>query len=141
MRLTLAFAFFSTALLAATGAYPVTYEGGSLPLSHRKVTAKVDGGAIIFVQHGQQLAVPVQNVTAISCGTDVHRRMKLAKTEKDYIGVTWTRDNREAEALFKMNGREYRDFLRALESSTGKKAVDAHKVPVVVHYDPYPTII
>jgi len=138
MRLTLLFAFLSSALLAATGAYPVTYEGGSLPLSHRKVTARFDNGAVVFVQHGQHLAVPVEDITAISCGSDVHRRMKLAKTEKDYIGVTWINHNREAEALFKMNGREYRDFLKALEASTGKKAVDAHKVPVVVHY---PTII
>jgi len=138
MRLTLLFAFLSTALYAAAGAYPVTYEGGSLPLSHRKVTARFDNGAVVFAQHGQQLVVPVEDITAISCGSDVHRRMKLAKTEKDYIGVTWTSHNREAEALFKMNGREYRDFLKALEASTGKKAVDAHKVPVVVHY---PTII
>ena len=141
MRLTLAFVFLSTALLAATGAYPVTYEGGSLPLSHRKATARFDGGAVVFVQHGQRLVVPVENITALSCGSDVHRRMKLAKTEKDYVGMTWTNDNREAEALFKLSGREYRDFLKALETSTGKKAVDAHKVPVVVHYNLSPTII
>lgn len=141
MRLTLAFVFLSTALFAATGAYPVTYEGGSLPLSHRKVTARFDNGAVVFVQHGQRLVVPVRNITALSCGSDVHRHMKLAKTEKDYVGMTWTNDNREAEALFKLSGREYRDFLKALETSTGKKAVDAHKVPVVVHYNLSPTII
>lgn len=141
MRLSLLLICLSAAVFAAGGAYPVTYEGGSLPLSHHKVTARFDNGAVVFVQHGQRLEVPVQNITAISCGSDVHRRMKLTKTEKDYIGMTWTSDNREAEALFKLSGRGYRDFLKALESSTGKKAVDAHKVPVVVHYDLSPSTI
>lgn len=141
MRLVFLFISVSTALFAASGGYPATYEGGSLPLSHRKVTARFDSGAVVFVQHGQSLRVPVQDITAISCGSDVHRRMKLSKTEKDYIGMTWTSDNREAEALFKLSGRGYRDFLKALETSTGKKAVDAHKVPVVVHYDLSPTTI
>jgi len=141
MRLSLLIFGFSTALLAASGAYPVTYAGGGLPLSQRKVTARFDNGAVVFVQHGQRLTVPVRSITAISCGSDVHRRMKVARTEKDYIGVTWTSDNREVEALFKASGREYRDFLKALETSTGKKAVDAHKVPVVVHYGLSPTTI
>jgi hypothetical protein len=39
------------------------------------------------------------------------------------------------EVIFKLGSREYRDFIRALERSTGKKAVDATKVPTVVHYD------
>ena len=139
MRLVFAFLGFSAALMAAGGSYPVRYEGGSLPLNHRKVTARVDNGSVVFQQHGQRLEVPVQSITAISCGSDVHRRLKVTKSEKDYIGVSWIAESREVEALFKARGREYRDFLKALESSTGKKAVDAHKVPVVVHYESSPT--
>ncbi|HEY2016681.1 MAG TPA: hypothetical protein VGH38_24425 [Bryobacteraceae bacterium] len=132
---------FSTALISANAAtqYPVQYEGGSLPMSHNKVTARVSGGEVIFVQHGQQFSVPVANITAISCGSDVHKRfgfvplVRFGTTETAYIGVTWT-DSARHEVLFKLNGREYRDFLNALEASTGKKAVDAHKVPSVVDY-------
>ena len=141
MKLSAIFLYFSTALLAASGAYPATYEGGSLPLNRSKVTASFHNGAVVFVQHGQRVSIPVQNITAISCGSDVHRWMPLVKTEANYIGVTWTRDHREVEAIFKMSGAEYRDFLKALEASTGKKAVNAHKVPVVVHYDLSPTTI
>lgn len=141
MRLSVIFLYFSTALLAASGAYPVTYEGGSLPLNRSKVTARVDRGAVVFEQHGQRFAVPVQDITAISCGSDVHRWMPMVKTESYYIGLTWTIGQREVEALFKMGGGEYRDFLKALEASTGKKAVDARKVGVVVHYGLSPTTI
>ena len=141
MRLFLAIVLVSTSLLAAGSSFPITYEGGSLPLSHHKVTARFDNGSVVFLQHGQRLEVPVQNITAISCGSDVHRRMKVTKTEEDYIGVTWSAENQPVEALFKAHGREYRDFLKALESFTGRKAVDAHKAPVVVHYVLSPTTI
>ena len=126
--------------------FPATYEGGSLPMTHRKVIATFDGGNVIFVQHGQRFTVPFENITSISCGANVRRRfgasvlgvvpkMRLGTTEKDYVGVTWTADTRAVEVIFKLGSREYREFLRALERSTGKKAVDATKVPTVVHYD------
>ena len=131
----------SSILAAANGKYPATYAGGTLPLSQHKVTARFDKDAVVFVQHGQRVTVPVSEITAISCGSDVHKRMPLLKTETYYIGVTWTSDHHDSEGLFRLNGGEYRDFLKALESSTGKKAVDAHKVPVVVHYGSLPTTI
>jgi hypothetical protein len=147
MRLWSAILYFSTALMVgkAETAFPVTYAGGSLPLRHDKVTAKFNGGAITFTQHGHRISVPVENITAISCGSEVRRRfgaavlgvvpwMQLDKAEKDYVGVTWNEDARKMEVLFKLSSREYRDFLSALEASTGKKAVNAHKVPMVVDY-------
>ena len=153
MRLWPVILYFSTALVIGNAAaFPVTYAGGNLPLRHDKVTARFDNGAIVFVQHGQRIAVPVENITAISCGSEVRRRfgaavlgvvpwMQLDKSETDYVGVTWKNDAREVEVLFKLGSREYRDFLSALEASTGKKAVNAHKVPVVVHYGLSPTTI
>lgn len=126
---------------AKAPAFPATYEGGSLPLDHHKVTASIDNGVVVFTQHGQRIAVPVGNITEIACGSKVRRRLgfvplvRLGKSETDYVGVTWT-DNTRHEVLIRLNsGREYRDFVRALETSTGKKAVDAHKVATVVHYD------
>jgi hypothetical protein len=141
MRPSVLFLFVSTALMAASGSFPATYEGGGLPLSQSKVRAHLEKDAVVFVQHGQQIRVPVREITAISCGSDVRHRMPLVKTETYYIGVTWTSDHRDVQALFSMSGGEYRDFLKALETSTGKKAVDAHKVPVVVHYGSLPTTI
>jgi hypothetical protein len=129
------------ALLAASGGFPATYEGGGLPLSQSKVTARLETDTLVVVQHGQRIVVPVREITAISCGSDVRHRMPLVKTETYYIGFTWTSDHRPVEALFSMSGGEYRDFLKALETSTGKKAVDARKVPVVVHYGSLPTTI
>jgi len=143
----------SAALFASEGvaSYPVTYAGGSIHLNHHKVKASFDQGQIVFEQHGQRIAVPVGNITAISCGSDVHRRfgsavlsvvplVQLGKVEKDYIGITWTNSPEsgwpsQAEALFQLNSREYREFLSALEKVTHRKAVDAHKTGTVVHYD------
>ncbi len=154
MRLWPVVLYFAAALLVCQAAetFPVTYAGGNLPLKHDKVTASFDNGELVLVQHGQRIAVPAGNVTAISCGRDIRRRfgaavlgvvpwMQLDKAETNYVGVTWKDDTGEVEALFKLGSREYRDFLGALEASTGKKAVDPHKVPVVVHYGLSPTTI
>ena len=60
--------------------------------------------------------------------------MQLDKAEKDYVGVTWNDGARKMEVLFKLSSSEYGDFLSALEISTGKQAVNAHEVPMVVDY-------
>jgi hypothetical protein len=146
--------YFSAALLAcqAASTFPVTYEGGTIPLRHDKVTATIDQGTIVFLQHGRRVAVPVENVTAISYSSDVHRRFgapvlgmvpftQWDKAETNYVGVTWKAGVRDMQVLFKLNSREYRDFLGALEASTGKKAVNPQKVPVVVRYGISPTTI
>jgi len=132
----------------AVDAYPVTYAGGNLPLNHNKVRAAIGKDEVIFTQHGNRIAVPVKNITEISCGTEVHRRlgasvldvvplMHLGETEYHYIGVSWT-DNAISTApvqvLLKLNRSEYREFLAALEQSTGIKAVNTNQVPTVVHY-------
>jgi len=149
--------FISSALLfSAPGfsrqtksAYPVTYQGGSLALGHRKLTAVVEGDSVVLKQGRRAIAVPVKNIVEISCSTDVRRRMgaavldvvpmmRLGETESRYIGVTWT-DNiatgHKTQVLFKLGKGQYREFLAALEHSTGMRAVDTNQVPTVVRYD------
>jgi len=155
MRFLSAFLFLAITLLphaalakkAATD-YPATYAGGSLPLDRHKVRAALGKDEVIFMQRGRRIAVPVKNITAISCGTEVRRRlgasvldavplMHLGESENRYIGVAWTAasgDTARAQVLLKLNRGEYRDFLAALEQATGIKAVDTNRVPTVVRY-------
>jgi len=128
--------------------YPATYAGGSLPLDHHKVQAALGKDEVVFMQGGRRIAVPVKNITDISCGTAVRRRMgaavldvvplmHLGESETRYIGVAWNSAggvNARAQVLLKLSRGEYRDFLAALEQATGIKAVDTNQVPTVVHY-------
>ena len=138
---------FSVALVTAQAetVFPATYAGGSLPLRQEKVTATLDNGAIVLAQHGRRIAMPIESITAISRGSEVRRRfgatvlgvvpwMQWDKAEANYVGVTWKEDTREMEMILKLSSRDYQDFLSVLEASTGKKALDPRKVPVVVHY-------
>jgi len=134
-----AFLLFSIATLPiavlaeeAVTDYPVTYEGGSLPLNHNKVRATLGRNEVIFVQHGQRIAVPAKNITEISCSTEGRRRSAY------YVGVTWTTGSGStapAQVLLKLSRGEYHEFLAALEQLTGIKAVNTDQVPTVVHYD------
>jgi hypothetical protein len=149
------FLFLSITLLSpaalakkAAAEYPATYTGGSLPLNHNKVRAALGKDEVIFMQGGRRIAVPVKNITEISCGTEVRRRlgaavldvvplMHLGESENRYIGVAWTGasgNTARAQALLKLNRNEYRDFLAALEQVTGIKAVNTNQVPTVVRY-------
>jgi hypothetical protein len=128
--------------------YPVTYEGGSLPLSHARATATLGKYEVVFEQSGHRIVVPVKNVTGISCGSESRSRPGAAvlgvlplvhygASEDYYIGVTWTDDarvGRPAEVLLRVGKSEYRALVGALEAATGVKAVDPNRVPVVVRY-------
>ena len=130
-------------------AYPLRYQGGSLPLQqNHAVNAVVAGNEVIFVQHGRRFVVPVGNINEISCAADIRRRfgasvlrlvplMDLDKIEDHYVGVTWSDSALKADrtVLFKLNQAEYRDFVAALERLTGRQAVNTNKTPTVVHYD------
>jgi hypothetical protein len=128
--------------------YPATYAGGSLPLDHHKVRATLGKDEVVFMQGDRRIAVPVRNITEISCGTEVRRRlgasvldavpmMHLGESESRYVGVAWTGasgNTSRAQVLLKLSRGEYREFLAALEHATGIKAVDTNQVPTVVHY-------
>ena len=94
----------------------------------------MENGSIVLVQYGHEVAVPAGRITAISYGSDVRRGITLLKSETGYVGVAWSDDTRKHEVLFRLGSREYHEFVPALEALTGKKAVDAHKVPTVVDY-------
>ncbi len=162
MRFPLAFLCLAAAL-AAPGAllareikrtrttYPVTYEGGNLPLSHKKVKASFDSDDVVLAQRRHRIAVPLRDITEISCRNEIHRRLgaavlstvprlRLGEAGTYYVGVTWTDDRRtgdgaaKVEAIFRVNGGDYREFLASLERMTGKKAVDTSHVPTAVRY-------
>lgn len=129
-------------------AFPATYVGGSLPLSHDKVKAELGEDAVVLVQDKRRISVPIKDITQISCGREVRRRfgatvldhvplMRLGESEENHVGVTWTDGARTAtvEVIFKLNKDDYHEFLAALERRTGMKAVDTTRVPTVVRCD------
>lgn len=142
---------FARAAKKVRSTYPVTYEGGNLPLRHNKVKARFEKDAVVLAQHGHRIEVPLRDITEISCGNEVHRRLgavvlntvpglRLGEAETHYVGVAWT-DGRQAgaatdrvEVLFRVNNGDYREFVASLEQRTGKKAVDTARVPMVVRY-------
>ena len=131
--------------------YPVTYEGGNLPLSPNRITASIESDEVVLAQHRHRIAVPVRDIMEISCGSQAHRRLgaavlnaipglHLGDAETYYIGVAWA-DGRGAgsgaaktQVLFRVNGSDYREILASLERMTGKKAVDTTQVPTAVRY-------
>jgi hypothetical protein len=129
-------------------AYPVQYQGGSLPFKQsHAVSAVLANTEVVFIQHGQRFVVPVPDIREISCGTSVRRRfgaavlrlvplVDLDKVEDRYVAVTWTDSTRKAdrEILLKLNHGEYRDFVAVLERLTGKKAVNTNQTPTAVRY-------
>lgn len=150
-----AFSVASSAAFGATGkpdaSYALSYEGGSAGFKpHRTVRVVVTGNQVVFVQDGRQVSVPVENISAISCATNVRRRtgaavlgriplVDLDKAQTHYVGITLADDsvagaNRSGELVFKLTRDEFRSFLPNLERLTGKQAVDTGKTPTVVRY-------
>ncbi len=125
--------------------YPLTYEGGNLPLGHNRVKASFERDRVVLWRRGQRIAVPGRDITEISCGSHAHRRLGAAvlnvlprvhigEAEAHYVGLTWADRATRSEVLFRVSGSDYRQFLASLERMTGKKAVDTGHVPTVVHY-------
>ncbi len=128
--------------------FPLTYEGGTLPLKQNHgVRAVLAGHQLMFVQHGSQFVAPVSKIRGISYATDVHRRFGAAvlglvpvadldRVEECYVGVSWTDDSgKRMEALFRVKPGDCRALVAALEALTGKPAVDTRKTPTVVRYE------
>jgi len=126
------------------------YEGGTVALSPGRIKATIAEDEVVFLHGNQKLAIPLKNITAVTCSTDVRRRfgssvlgivplVHLDKTELHYIGLTWTGNSNgeksKVEMVLRLTSGEYRDFLAAIERLAGIKAVNADKVPTVVRYD------
>ena len=93
--------------------FSMKYEGGSLPFKqHKKLKVWLKSDEIIFKQKKKEFVIPTNNVTELSYGNDVHRRvgqavglglvsfgigalMLLVKTKKHYVGVTWSEDQKK----------------------------------------------
>jgi hypothetical protein len=127
---------------------PVKYEGGTLPLSQGKTRATISADGVVLSHRNQTFSIPIQNITRISCSTQVRRRsgatvlgvvprLHLDTTEEHFIGLTLEADHQQTsriEAVLKMNGGQYREFLTTLERLTGRRAVNTSKTPTVVQY-------
>jgi hypothetical protein len=123
------------------------YEGGTVPMSTGKVKATVAEDQMVFQHGAHRLVVPLQNITAVTCNTELRRRfgasvlamvprMHLHKAESYYIGLTWTAEkSSKAEMVLRLTSSEYRDFLAAIERLAGIKAVNPDTVPTVVRYE------
>jgi hypothetical protein len=145
------------ALLSATSAIskpgsptvPVKYEGGTLPLGQGRTRVTFSDDKVVFTQGHRKLAIPLQDITAISCNTDIRRRsallgavpgLHLATTEDYYVGLSWAGNPGDgepashAEGVFKLSSSDYNSFLATLERLTGKTPVDTNRVPTVVRY-------
>ena len=129
--------------------FGMKYEGGSLALDqHDGLKTYITKDEVVVVQGKQRFVIPVKNITEISYGNDVHRRvgaavgvgivsfglgalMLLVKTKKHYVGVIWTDKNAnngetsKGGVVFKVGKGEYRGFMSALEGVSGLKAVNA----------------
>lgn len=102
---------------------------------------------MVFSHGVHSIAIPLKNITTISCSTNSHRRfgaavlgivpmMHLDTEEKRYIGLSWAFGNQasKVEAVLKLSNGEYREFLTTLERLTGRKAVNTHEVATAVQY-------
>ncbi len=132
--------------------FPMKYEGGSLGLDqHDALKTWVAKDEVVIVQGKKRFVIPVKNITEISYGNDVHRRvgaavgvgvvsfglgalMLLVKTKKHYVGVIWTDktaangETSKGGVVFKVGKGDYRGFMSALEGVSGLKAVSADTV-------------
>ena len=130
---------------------PLKYEGGTLSLGQGKTLVTISESKMVFTQGRYRLAIPLQNITMISCNTDVRRRfgapvlgavprLHLDLAETHYVGLTWIGDDHDGEpgarveGVFRVSAADYDDFLRTLERLTGHHAVDTHRVATVVRY-------
>lgn len=146
-----ALVFASPAPKTNFSSLPMKYEGGTLPLGQGKTQVTLSENKVVFTQGHHALAIPLQNITMISCNTDVHRRfgapvlgavprLHLDLAEAHYVGLTWAGESHDGqpparlEGVFRLSAGDYGDFLTALERLTGQKAVDTHRVPTVVRY-------
>jgi len=130
--------------------YSVKYDGGSL--EHLKagndVRLFLEGDKLRIERDKEQVVViPVNAVTEVSYGQDVHRRvgaaiglavvslgigalMALSQSKKHYIGLTWDDAGKKGGLALQADKNDYRGLLAGLEGITGKKAVDSDALNV-----------
>ena len=125
--------------------YKVVYDGGSLPEQKAGTGMKLFiDPKVIRLAHdkAEVIGIPVDSITEISYGQDVHRRvgaaiglaivsfgigalMALTKSKKHFIGLTWANGDQKGGFAMQCDKNDYRGILTGLEGVTGKKAVDS----------------
>ncbi len=131
-------------VLASDGSYKITFDGGSVQDAKSGVEARLSIGAdqIRLAQKGHYvLSIPPSFVTGVGYGQNVHRRigapvqatlvnvvvdtfLAVSKSKRDYIGLTWTEDNKKRSLSMLCDKNEYSGVLARLEEVTGKQAVN-----------------
>lgn len=139
---------FST--YAGDNGYKVKYDGGSV--SDVKTGAGlrllINADKIEFLNgKNEVITIPASDVTEISYGQDVHRRvgaaiglavvslgigalMALTKSKKHYVGLTWATGTKKGGLAMQCDKNNYRGILAGLEGVTGKKAIDTDAMNV-----------
>jgi len=152
IALVLCFMFPIAAFAAEpSNTYKVTYDGGSLlgAKSGDSATLVLEAKTIRIIakKDTELVAIPVDSVTEISYGQDVHRRvgaaiglavisfgigalMALSKSKKHYVGLTWADGDKKGGFAMQCDKNDYRGILAAIEGLTGKKAVDSDAMNV-----------
>ncbi len=135
---------------ASDNSYKVAYDGGSLPNIKAGTSMRlyVDSNQIRLVRDKTEImTISAPNVTEISYGQDVHRRigaaiglavislgvgalMALTKSKKHYVGLTWADGDKKGGFAMQCDKNEYRGVLAGLEGITGKKAVNSEAMTV-----------
>jgi hypothetical protein len=135
---------------SGNGKFSVEYEGGNLALKQHKVLkATLGADEVILKQGGRQFTLSSGQVVSVIEGSQQRRTgfihgigplRERIKTEH-YVGVSWggkAADGNGAseEIVFKVRESKYPAFLASLEELTGKKAINADKTGLTVHYAP-----
>ncbi|MDP9115523.1 MAG: hypothetical protein M3O20_17830 [Acidobacteriota bacterium] len=138
------------AAFAADDGYKVVYDGGSLQgiKAGNGVKLYIGNTNLRFAMGKEDLiTIPANDVTEISYGQDVHRRvgaaiglavvsfglgalMALTKSKKHFIGITWVNGEQKGGFAIQCDKNEYRGILSGIEGITGKKAVDSEALTV-----------
>jgi hypothetical protein len=135
---------------AGDNGYKVKYDGGSITDIKTGATLNLvmAGNQIEFMEKASQIvSIPASDVTEISYGQDVHRRvgaaiglatlsfgvgalMALTKSKKHFVGITWASGDKKGGLAIQCDKKDYRGILAGLEGVTGKKAVDSDAMTV-----------
>jgi hypothetical protein len=141
---------FPVTVFAADNSYKVAYDGGSIPATKVGSTARlsIEATQVRLSENNSDLvSIPIESITEISYGQDVHRRvgaaiglavvsfgvgalMALTKSKKHYVGITWAAGDKKGGFVMQCDKNDYRGILLGLEGVTGKKAVDSDAMTV-----------
>lgn len=152
LRLVSAFllCLFVPTMALADSSYKVMYDGGSLQglKTGQKAHLYIDADRVRVVKGKNEIiSIPASDITEISYGQDVHRRvgaaiglavvslgvgalMALTKSKKHYVGLTWATADHKGGFAMQCDKTDYRGVLAGLEGVSGKKAVNSDAMTV-----------